>query len=113
MCSVSLALSVVTFGDTHRYVRDSGSKILLLSVQVSKLSTLCYAHAAPRHLTATGLHTHVRTHRTSSDPAYLQRYVYLYIQRKKKDVAISGIGLKFGYNGFTENRDPTPTLNRS
>jgi hypothetical protein len=36
-------------------------------------------------LTAAGLHTHVRTHRTSSDPAYLHTYVYLYMKREEEE----------------------------
>ena len=48
----------------------------------------CSSSAALRDA---GLHTHVRTHRTSSDPAYLHTYVYLYMKEKKKNVAISGI----------------------
>jgi hypothetical protein len=37
----------------------------------------CSSSAAFR---AAGLHTHVRTHRTSSDPAYLHTYVYWYMK---------------------------------
>ena len=48
----------------------------------------CSSSAALR---AAGLQTHVRTHRTSSDPAYLHTYVYLYMKGKKKNIAISGI----------------------
>jgi len=36
-------------------------------------------------LRAAGLHTHVRTHRTSSDPAYLHTYVYLRTFREEED----------------------------
>jgi len=42
----------------------------------------CSSSAA---LTAAGLHTHVRTHRTSSDPAYLHTYVYLYMKREEEE----------------------------
>jgi hypothetical protein len=35
-------------------------------------------------LKATGLHTHVRIHRTSSDPAYFERKVYLYMREGKE-----------------------------
>ena len=41
----------------------------------------CSSSAALR---AAGLHTHVRTHRTSSDPAYLHTYVYLYIGKRRR-----------------------------
>jgi hypothetical protein len=77
-----------------------------------KLITLCYAHADPlqpqqlpdytlmyAHI---GRHTHVLTHWTSSDPVYLAlslRYVYLYIENEKKDVAISGIRAKKELSG--------------
>jgi hypothetical protein len=42
----------------------------------------CSSSAALR---AAGLHTHVRTHRTSSDPAYLHTYVYLYMKRVREE----------------------------
>jgi hypothetical protein len=42
----------------------------------------CSSSAA---FTAAGLHTHVRTHRTSSDPAYLHTYVYLYMKREEEE----------------------------
>jgi hypothetical protein len=42
----------------------------------------CSSSAA---LTAAGLHTHVRSHRTSSDPAYLHTYVYLYMKREEEE----------------------------
>ena len=42
----------------------------------------CSSSAALR---AAGLHTHVRTHRTSSDPAYLHTYVYLYMNREEEE----------------------------
>jgi hypothetical protein len=34
-------------------------------------------------LMAAGKHTHVRTHRTCSDPIYLHTYVYLYMKREE------------------------------
>jgi len=40
----------------------------------------CSSSAA---LTSAGLHTHVRTHRTSSGPAYLHTYVYLYMREEE------------------------------
>jgi hypothetical protein len=42
----------------------------------------CSSSAA---LTAAGLHTHVRTHQTSSDSAYLHTYVYLYMKREEEE----------------------------
>ena len=42
----------------------------------------CSSSAA---LTAAGLHTHVRTRRTSSDPAYLHTYIYLYMKREEEE----------------------------
>ena len=42
----------------------------------------CSSSAALR---AAGLHTHVRTHRTSSDPAYLHTYVYLPMKREEEE----------------------------
>ena len=51
-----------------------------------KLSTLCYAHAAPRQPEQLPDYIHhVRTHRTSSDPAYLHTYVYLYMKREEEE----------------------------
>jgi hypothetical protein len=49
--------------------------------------------------TATGLHTLVRTHRTSSDPAYLHTYVYVYMKRREKEYSyfrIPGLQRTFG-----------------
>ena len=86
-----------------------------------------------RHIYTT--HTHVRTHRTSSDPAYLHTYVYLYMKREEEECYM----LLFPESGPKKNfrvtaslkttpesgskkdfrvtaslkRDPTPTLNRS
>ena len=55
-----------------------------------KLSLLraCSSSAALR---AAGLHTHVRTHRTSSDPAYLIKSGLLVHFREERNVAISGV----------------------
>ena len=54
-------------------------------------------------LKATGLHTHVRIHRTSSDPAYFERKVYLYMREKKKELfPESGPNTGFSGNGFTK-----------
>ena len=45
---------------------------------------LC-AWSSSTALRAAGLHTHVRTHRTSSDPADLHTYVYLYMKREEEE----------------------------
>jgi hypothetical protein len=49
-----------------------------------KYPLLC-ACSSSAALTAAGLHTHVRTHRTSSDPAYLHTYVYLCMKREEEE----------------------------
>jgi hypothetical protein len=65
----------------------------------------CSSSAA---LTAAGLHTHVRTHRTSSDPAYLHTYVHLYMREGKEGCCYfrnPGLKRTFGLtvtNGFTK-----------
>ena len=56
----------------------------------------CRSSAALR---AAGLHTHVRTHRTSSDPAYLHTYVHLYMKREEEGCCYfrtSGLKRTFG-----------------
>jgi hypothetical protein len=68
----------------------------------------CSASAA---LMAAGKHTLVRTHRTSSDPAYLHTYVYCaYMKREEDSFLFPESGPKknsrFSGNGPTKNRDP-------
>ena len=46
---------------------------------------LLRACSSSEALTATGFHTHARTRRTSSDPAYLHTYVYLYMKRREEE----------------------------
>ena len=65
----------------------------------------CSSSAALR---AAGLHTHVRTHRTSSDPAYLHTYVYLYMREEERGCGYfwsSGLKRTLG-NGFTVSPKP-------
>ncbi len=65
----------------------------------------CSSSAA---LTAIGLHTQVRTHRTSSGPAYLHTYVYLYMRRRRRMLLFPGSWPKknLRVNGFTKTVTP-------
>jgi hypothetical protein len=65
---------------------------------------LLHACSSSAVLTAAGLHTHVRTHRTSSDPAYLHTYVYLYMRRKRRMLLFPESG--HSGNGFTKTVTP-------
>ena len=59
-------------------------KLKALTVSAPQLiNPLLRACSSSAALTAAGLHTHVRTYRTSSDPAYLHTYVYLYMRGKE------------------------------
>jgi hypothetical protein len=59
-------------------------------------------------LIAAGNHTHVRTHLTSSDPAYLYTYVYLYMREGEGCGYFRNPALKRGFrvNGFTKTVTP-------
>jgi hypothetical protein len=56
--------------------------LLLLTEVKHPLLRACSTSAA---LMAAGKHTHARTHRTSRDPIYLHKYVYLYMKREEEE----------------------------
>jgi hypothetical protein len=72
---------VLAFQDPSPSLYQSGATSGGTDVKYPLLRA-CSSSAA---LTAAGLHTHVRTHRTSSDPAYLHTYVYLYMKREEEE----------------------------
>ena len=69
--------------------RGSLSQSCLISPVTGVKYPLLRACSSSAALRAAGLHTHhdthVRTHRTSSDPAYLHTYVYLYMKREEEE----------------------------
>ena len=87
---------------------DNQESVLLIGPKLSPLLRACSSSAALR---AAELHTHVRTHRTSSDPAYLHTYVHCTDMKREEDsFYFRNPGLKrtrgFSGNGPSKNRDP-------
>ena len=87
-CSAVLAMK--------RIFRNFGTRAHSTEVEYSLLRA-CSTSAA---LMAAGKHTHVRTHRTSSDPAHLRRKVYLYMREEERGILLfPDSGPKKGLSG--------------
>jgi hypothetical protein len=70
------------------FVDSGGSQVdhVPLDVRTTEVKhPLLRACSTSAALMAAGKHTHVRTHRRSSDPIYLHTYVYLYMKREEEE----------------------------
>ncbi len=72
-------------GCQHLFLVSSVIRTPLGVVNTEVKYPLVRACSSSAALTAAALHTHVRTHRTSSDPAYLHTYVYLYMNTEEEE----------------------------